>query len=96
LAEGKKVLFSDALTQARERARLSKGDLARATGVSYKHIDNMEAGRRPPTLDTVRKLDKRLHFPAKVLLALIRGEPVQTTLHMLRRLGVILSVVLWS
>lgn len=66
-------MFSAALTSAREREKLSKLDLARETGVSYSHIDNIESGRRPPTLDTVKKLDKRLHFPTKVLLALIRG-----------------------
>lgn len=73
-------MFSAALTSAREREKLSKLDLARETGVSYSHIDNIESGRRPPTLETVRKLDRRLHFAAKVLLALIRDDDT-TPLH---------------
>lgn len=82
-------MFSAALTSAREREKLSKLDLARETGVSYSHIDNIERGRRPPTLDTVKKLDKRLHFPVKVLLSLIRGES-ETTLCFLRRVGALM------
>lgn len=64
------VQFSEALTSARVRHKLSRYDLADASGVSYKHIANLEAGKREPSLPIVIKLHTCLRFPPRVLLAL--------------------------
>ena len=82
-------MFSEELIRAREREHLSKRDLAALSGVSYKHIDNMEAGRRPPTLPIVKKLDKYLHFPTRILVRLIR-DPDDAQFCLLRRAGLVL------
>ena len=64
------VLFSEALTHARTRHKLSRTDLADASGVSYKHIANLEAGKRRPSIPIVTKLHTCLRFPPRVLLGL--------------------------
>lgn len=81
--------FSDELTRARERFHLSKHALAAESGVSYKHIDNLEAGRRPITLPILHKLHRRLKFPERVLLAVANG-----TCTCLRRASAFLLVLL--
>jgi transcriptional regulator with XRE-family HTH domain len=66
------VHFSDVLTHAREQAQLSKAALAQQSGISLQHLSNIEAGRRPLTLEVLQKLDQCLHFPTRTLLAVIR------------------------
>lgn len=68
-------MFGAEITHARERRKLTKQDLAHATGLSYQHIHNVEVGHRPLTLDVFRKLHKRLKFPQRVLAAFLRGDP---------------------
>jgi transcriptional regulator with XRE-family HTH domain len=82
------VHFSDVLKDTRERAGLSKAALAAATGVSYKHIANLENRSRPITLDILHKLDSRLHFPLRTLGAIIRTP--QHTMHALSKLSAVL------
>ena len=67
------VLFSEALTHARTRHKLTRYELADETGVSHKHIANLEGGKRPPSLPIVTKLHKRLRFPQHVLLGLFEA-----------------------
>jgi len=69
-----RVLFSQLLIRARQRHCLTKVALAAQCGLSYKHIANLEAGKRPITLDALHRLDKRLHFPNRVMLAIARGK----------------------
>lgn len=64
------MILGDEVTRARERRKLSKQDLAHATGLSYQHIHNVEVGRRPLTLEVLRKLHTCLRFPQRVLLGL--------------------------
>lgn len=66
-------MFSRHLIRAREQQQLSKLQLAAESGVSYKHIANLEADKRPITLDILHKLDKRLHFDTRVLVEAIRA-----------------------
>lgn len=67
------VLFSEALTHARTRHKLSRYDLADASGVSYKHIANLETGKREPSIPIVTKLHTCLRFPQRVLLGLFEA-----------------------
>jgi transcriptional regulator with XRE-family HTH domain len=64
------VRFAQALTAARNKSKLTRYDLAGLSGVSYKHIANLEAGKRPPSLPVVTKLHGCLRFPQRVLLGL--------------------------
>lgn len=60
----------DEITRARERRKLTKHDLAHATGLSYQHIHNVEVGHRPLTLEVLRKLHRCLRLPQRVLMRL--------------------------
>lgn len=71
-------MFNEELTRIRLQRKLTKHELATATGLSYQHIYNLEAGHRALTLTVLRKLDRCLHFPARILVAAVRGTvPLQ-------------------
>lgn len=68
-------MFGHLLREARTRAGLTQKELAQKTGTSFQFVSKIEADERSVSLDTLRRLDKALHFPTKTLLHIIRcGE----------------------
>lgn len=62
IAPAKRVLRSIAANVRRHRARLglSQEDLSEATGLSYRYLQDIEAGRKNVTVDTIVRLSKAL------------------------------------
>jgi transcriptional regulator with XRE-family HTH domain len=69
-----KVLFT-----ARTKAGYTLKELSAITGTSYQHLSMMERGDREPSLPTLRRLDKALHFPSRAIVQFIRCEPEEPT-----------------
>lgn len=62
------------LLHARTRAKLTLKQTADKTGTSYQYLSKLERGRGLPSIPTLRRLHKILHFPARDLLRLLRCE----------------------
>lgn len=59
--------LGEAVQLIRERKKVSKGDLARRSGLSERWIADVEAGRSNPTWGNVRKLAHALQVPLREL-----------------------------
>ena len=64
------IMISDRVKQARERLGLSQAELAARCGVDQAWVGHIEAGRREPRVDNLRKLAAGLHVSADWLLDL--------------------------
>ena len=62
------------LLHARTRAKLTLKETADKTGTSFQYLSKLERGLGLPSIPTLRRLDKVLHFPARELLRLLRCD----------------------
>ena len=58
-----------ALSELRERSGLSKSDFARGLECSPAHVTDIEAGRRHPSADLMRRMAAVLKVPLVAILA---------------------------
>lgn len=63
------------LLHARTRAKLTLKETADKTGTSYQYLSKLERNQGLPSIPTLRRLDKVLHFPTRELLRWLRCEP---------------------
>lgn len=62
------------LTELREAQNLSKTELGRRCGVSYKHIQQIEAGERNPSVNLIAKLAYGLDVEPRDLMPDLSSE----------------------
>lgn len=75
-------MFGEKLREARKRAGMTLGQLARQLDISVSHLSNVELGiKRPLPVDVVRKAAAILHTDEQDLLAAAFREPMAFTLN---------------
>lgn len=79
-----RLLRSIAANVRRHRARLglTQEELGEATGLAYRYLQDIEAGRKNVTVDTIVRLARALRVPPVSLLQsarLPRGKPGRPT-----------------
>lgn len=63
------MTFAEKLKAARKAAGLTQKELSERTGISYRSIQSWEAGTRPQTLESVRKVADALGTTSEALLS---------------------------
>jgi transcriptional regulator with XRE-family HTH domain len=72
VADEIRTRFAANLTQAREEAKLSISDVARAYGCTPSWISRLESGAREPSLTTIVRLARVVHVEPTELMRGIR------------------------
>lgn len=62
--------LGERIRQARERAKLSKADTARAAGIGWDALHKIEGDQREPTAGTLAAICRAVHASADELLGL--------------------------
>lgn len=73
-----KIRFAKRIVELREALGLKREKLAQNLNISYGHLNNIELGKRMPSLEIMIRLASELHVPSGYLVQLLDDEnPLQ-------------------